>query len=303
MQVVRLAGWPGRRPAALRRRRPSASRSRRADRTACSGAARGTIPSPTSPRRRGRAARRPPWPRRAGCPGAGAAARPQKPTATPASVPRCTRSRADGRAHEHEPQRHRGDEQRGQPGGHVALGDGHEAVAAGRQQQADEARGGEAAGRDAHAVPARGEEGEHGDAGDREARAGSQQRRDVLDHHADGDVGPAPQDVDDGRAPTTPSTREERGCGRRRVLRRERASRARGKRAHHGGGAAVALRARFTQGRGARLEQRHEGGGGDERVGDRALLVDRVGGADDRRRSRRRARRPCRARAESSAAR
>ena len=47
---------------------------------------------------------------------------------------------ADGRAHEHEPQRHRGDEQCGQPGGHVALGDGHEAVAAGRQQQADERR-------------------------------------------------------------------------------------------------------------------------------------------------------------------
>ena len=206
--------WPGRRPAALHRRRPSASRSRRADRTACSGAARGRIPSPTSLRQRGRAGCRRPWPRRAGCRGAGAAPGRRSRCATPASVPRCTRSRADGRAHEHEPQRDRGDEQRGQPGGHVALGDGHEAVATGREEQADEPRGGEAAGRNAHAVPSSGQEREHGDAGDREARAGSQQRRDVLDHDANGDIGPAPQDVDDAqRRPHPPRGRREGVAG------------------------------------------------------------------------------------------
>ena len=121
---------------------------------------------------------------------------------------------ADGRAHDHEPERHRGDEQRGQAGGHVALRDGHEAVAAGRQQQADEARGEQAARRHAHAVPASGEEHEHGDAGDREARAGLQQRWDVLDHHADGDIRPTPEHVDDAkRRPHPPRGRREGVAG------------------------------------------------------------------------------------------
>ena len=78
------------------------------------------------------------------------------------------------------------------------------------------AGGGQAAGRDADAVPARGEEGEHRDAGDREARAGAQQRRDVLDHHADGDVGPAPEHVDDAeRRPHPPGGRSEGVAGAR----------------------------------------------------------------------------------------
>ena len=214
VQVVRPRRWPGRRPAALRRRRPSASRSRRADRTACSGAARGTTRSPTSPRPRGRAGCRPPWPRRAGCRGAGAAARPQKPTATPASVPRWTRSppTVERRSTSHS--------------GTEAMSSA--ASPAGTSRSATVTRPLPPAGSSRPTRPAaarlRGatrtrcpraaRKREHGDAGDREARAGPQQRRDVLDHHADGDVGPAPQDVDDGeRRPHPPRGRREGVAG------------------------------------------------------------------------------------------
>ncbi|CAA9341461.1 MAG: hypothetical protein AVDCRST_MAG11-2994, partial [uncultured Gemmatimonadaceae bacterium] len=90
-------------------------------------------------------------------------------------------------AQQDHPQRDGGDEQRGEARGHLLLGDRHDPVGA-HQQRADERRAEQGRAIDPHVVAARREHREQDRAGHREARAGRQERRHGLDHHADREV-------------------------------------------------------------------------------------------------------------------
>jgi hypothetical protein len=108
-----------------------------------------------------------------------------------------------------DPQRGGGDQERGQPRRHVLLGHGDEPVAARGQEDADERQRGQRAPLDTHALEAaaRSQQRERQQAGGDEAHAGAEQRRHRLDHHADGQVRRAPDDVDDAEGRPHPPRR------------------------------------------------------------------------------------------------
>ena len=96
---------------------------------------------------------------------------------------------------DHDPQRHRGDQDRREPRWHVLLGDRHEPVAAGGEQGADDGARQQLAPAGAQGAPAA-KERQHQHAGGQEARAGAVQRRDGPHEHSDRQVRRAPDEVD-----------------------------------------------------------------------------------------------------------
>ncbi len=118
-------------------------------------------------------------------PGSTSRATPTSPTAMPTSVT-SARAVARDRAEDDDPERHDGDDERRDAGGHVPLGEGEDADAEPEQQDADDRGTADLLPRHAQGAraAAQGDVAAHEDRGGEEPRAEGEQRR----HRLDGDA-------------------------------------------------------------------------------------------------------------------
>jgi len=95
-----------------------------------------------------------------------------------------------------EPERGDGDEEGGEAGGDVDFRPSHDDVGGDEEEESDDAEAEEIAQGDGDTVSAEGAEGEHEKTGGGETEGSHDERREVLDGEADGEVGGSPEDVD-----------------------------------------------------------------------------------------------------------
>ena len=106
-----------------------------------------------------------------------------------------------------EPERNDGGQQRGQAGGNVGFRPPQHDVGGDEEKDSDDGQAQQIAARDEDAMSAEAAEAEHEQARRGEAQRAHQQRSEMLDRDADGQVGGAPEDVnqsegDDGVQPS-----------------------------------------------------------------------------------------------------